>query len=299
MTDSAAGSATAGKLCYRPRMPAGLFGVVAGIASALSFGSADFSGGLAARRSGAMVVAAAVQVVGLVALLAGLAMFRPAVPEPAALWIAVAAGVAGGTGLAALYQGLAIGAMGLVAALSALGSVLIPAVVSGLTGTPLTPLQLAGVALAGSAAMAAGGASREGVSRAALGLAALAALAFGSWYVLLDLGAETGDPLWILVVSRGTSALLLGSIVAVRRSGTALRGGALLVVVAGLLDVGGNIAFVISSGAIPVGLAAALSGLYPLVTMTLARTLLGEALPRLGMVAVGMAIAAVALISLG
>lgn len=280
-------------------MPSTLFGVVAGLASALSFGSADFSGGLAARRSGAMAVAAAVQLVGFVALLVGLAIYRPAVPEAAALWIAVAAGVAGGTGLAALYQGLAIGAMGLVAALSALGSVLIPAVVSALTGTPLTPLRLGGVVLAGVAAAAAGGSSREGVSRAALMLAALAALAFGSWYVLLDLGADAGDPLWILVVSRGTAALLLGSILAFRGGGVALRGGGLLVILAGLLDLAGNIGFVTASGAIPVGLAAALSGLYPLVTMILARVVIGESLPRLGVAAVGMAIAAVALISIG
>ena len=72
-----------------------------------------------------------------------------------------------------------------------------------------------------------------------------------------------------------------------------------LVILAGLLDVGGNIGVVVARDAIPVGLAAALSGLYPLVTMLLARIVVGEALPRLGLLAVGLAIAAVALISLG
>lgn len=280
-------------------MPSALLGIASGLVSALSFGSADFSGGLASRRSHAMAVAAAVQAVGLVALLAGLAIFRPPPPAADALLIGVAAGVAGGIGLAALYRGLSIGAMGLVAALSALGSVVIPVVVGALTGVVLTPLQLAGVGLAGLAAMAAGGASREGVSRAALLLAGVAALAFGSWYVLLDLAAEAGDPLWVLVVSRASSALLIGSLVTVRRGRRDLRGVLRLVVVAGLLDVGGNIGFVTASGQIPVGLAAALSGLYPLVTMLLARLLLREELPRLGVAAVGMAIGAVALISLG
>lgn len=280
-------------------MPSALLGLASGLASALSFGSADFSGGLAARRAGAMAVAAAVQVVGLLVLLVGLAIFRPTLPGGAALSIALAAGIAGGIGLAALYQGLAIGAMGLVAALSALGSVTIPALVGTLTGTPLSPLQLAGVGLAALAAMAAGGASREGVSRTALLLAGLAALAFGSWYVLLDLGTEAGDPLWVLVVSRASSAVLIGSLVAVRGGTTGLRAVAALVVLAGLLDVGGNITFVTATGHIPVGLAAALSGLYPLVTMVLARLLIGEALPRLGLAAVAIAIGAVALISLG
>lgn len=280
-------------------MPSALLGIASGLVSALSFGSADFSGGLASRRSHAMAVAAAVQAVGLVALLVGLAIFRPPPPAADALLIGVAAGVAGGIGLAALYRGLSIGAMGLVAALSALGSVAIPVVVGALTGVVLTPLQLAGVGLAGLAAMAAGGASREGVSRAALLLAGVAAVAFGSWYVLLDLAADSGDPLWVLVVSRATSAVLIGSLVTVRRGRRGLRGVLGLVVVAGVLDVGGNIAFVTASGQIPVGLAAALSGLYPLVTMLLARVLLREELPRLGIAAVAMAICAVALISLG
>ena len=45
---------------------------------------------------------------------------------------------------------------------------------------------------------------------------------------------------------------------------------------AGLLDVGGNVLFVLAREAIPIGLAAALVGLYPVVTMLLARFVIGE-----------------------
>ena len=280
-------------------MPSAIFGISAGIAAAVSFGAGDFSGGLAARRAGGILVAAAAQVVGLLALLVGAAVLQPPAPEIGALAIGMAAGVAGGIGLAALYAGLALGAMGLVAALSSLGSVVIPVLVGAIAGTLLAPLQLAGVGLAGMAAMTAGGASRVGVSRAALALAGVAALAFGSWYVLLDLGATAGDPLWVLLASRLSSALLIGGVVAMRGTTGGVRRVAPLVILAGLLDVGGNIGFVVARDAIPVGLAAALSGLYPLVTMLLARIVAGEALPRLGLLAVGLAIAAVALISLG
>ena len=61
--------------------------------------------------------------------------------------------------------------MGLVAALSGLGSVTVPVVVGAVSGVVLAPLQLLGVGMAGLAAMAAGGASREGVSGRALVLA--------------------------------------------------------------------------------------------------------------------------------
>ena len=280
-------------------MPTAILGITAGIAAAMSFGAGDFSGGLAARRAGGLLVAAAVQWVGLLALLVGAVVLRPPAPDGGALGVGLAAGVAGGIGLAALYAGLALGAMGLVAALSSLGSVVIPVLFGAITGTVLAPLQLAGVGLAGIAAMTAGGASRAGVSRAALALAGVAALAFGSWYVLLDLAAAAGDPLWVLLASRASSAVLVTGVVVTRGRAGALRGVAPLVVLAGLLDVGGNIGFVVARDAIPVGLAAALSGLYPLVTMLLARVVLGEALPRLGLVAVGLAITAVVLISLG
>ena len=280
-------------------MPTAFLGITAGIAAALSFGAGDFSGGLAARRAGGFLVAAAVQWVGLLALLVGVVVLRPPAPDVGALGIGLAAGVAGGLGLAALYAGLALGAMGLVTALSSLGSVVIPVLVGALTGTVLAPLQLAGVGLAAIAAMTAGGASRAGVSRAALALAGVAALALGSWYVLLDVAASAGDPLWVLLASRASSAVFISAVVAVRGRPSGLRQVGPLVVLAGLLDLGGNIGFVIARDAIPVGLAAALSGLYPLVTMLLARVILGEALPRLGLVAVALAITAVALISLG
>jgi hypothetical protein len=277
----------------------GVLGILASLAGAASFGSGDFAGGLASRRAGGLAVAAAAQVVGLSALVVGLVALRPPLPGTDGLLIGLAAGIAGGVGLAALYVGLAIGAMGLVAALSGLGSVTVPVVVGAVAGVVLSPLQLVGVGLAGLAAMAAGGASREGVSGRALVLAGIAALAFGSWYVLLDLAATTADPLWGLVISRATSAVLIGAIALVGGRAAGLRPVAALVVLAGLLDVGGNVLYVVGRSQIPVGLAAALTGLYPLGTMLLARFVLKEALPPLGLVAVGLAIGAVALISLG
>ena len=85
---------------------------------ALSYGLADFAGGLATRRAPVFVVTAVVQVAGLVALL-------PAMPIAGGTlsWAAVGWGVlaaAGGTGGLLLYlRALAVGPMGVVAPLSA------------------------------------------------------------------------------------------------------------------------------------------------------------------------------------
>jgi drug/metabolite transporter (DMT)-like permease len=68
---------------------------------------------------------------------------------------------------------------------------------------------------------------------------------------------------------------------------------------AGALDVAANGMVVLAFATVPVGIAAALSGTYPLATMLLARTFLGEALPRLGLLAVLLGVSGIVLISIG
>ena len=272
-------------------------GIAAGLFSALSFGAGDFAGAFAARRAGAIVVVAGAHVVGLIALLVGLALIRPEVPDPSAILVGLSAGVAGAIGLATLYRGMSLGSMGLVTSLSGAGSLVIPLAAGALIGASIGGWQLVGVACAAAAAAAAGGASRDEVGRRALLLAGAAAVGFGTWYVLLDLAARGGDPLWALVFSRATSAALTTAF-AVRRFDRS-RFPARIVIAAGLFDVGGNALYVVARGVIPIGLAAALTGLYPIVTMVLARVVLGERLPRLGQLGVGLAMLGIVLISVG
>lgn len=273
------------------------FGVPAGILSALSFGAGDFAGAVAARRAGALVVVAGAHGIGLVALLLAAAVVRPPFPGGDAIAIGLLAGVAGAVGLAALYRGMSLGSMGLVTALSGAGSLAIPLGAGVLLGADASGVQLLGVGFAAAAAVAASGASRGDLGRKALLLAGLAAVAFGAWYVLIDLAARAGDPLWALVFSRAASAGLT-ALAAIRRLG---RGPfpVRIVTAAGLFDVGGNALYVVASDGLPVSLAAALTGMYPVVTMLLARVLLGEHLSRLGQLGVLLALTGVVLISVG
>ena len=272
-------------------------GVAAGLLAALSFGSGDFAGAIAARRAGALVVVAGAHGIGLVALLIGVAILRPELPPVDAVLLGLAAGIAGAVGLAALYRGMSLGAMGIVASLSGAGSLAFPLVAGALIGAAITPAQLVGVACAAVAAAAAGGATRDELGRRALLLAGAAAAGFGTWYVLLDLAATAGDPLWALVCSRAMSAALSGAIAIGRfdRSRFPWR----IVVAAGLLDVGGNALYVVAREIVPIGLAAALTGLYPVVTMLLARVVIGERIPVLGQVGVALALVGIVLISAG
>lgn len=273
------------------------FGVPAGILSALSFGLGDFAGAVAARRAGALAVVAGAHAVGLVVLVGAAILLRPPLPGAGAIGLGLGAGIAGMIGLAALYRGMAIGRMGLVTALSGSGALAIPLVAGALLGARVTPLQLAGIACAAAAAVAASGVSRTEMGRQALLLAGLAATAFGAWYVLVGMAASEGDLLWALVCSRASSSLLaaLAAVGRIERGRFPLR----VVVAAGIFDVGGNAFYIIAQQVLDYGPAAALSGLYPIVTMLLARFALGERLPPLGLAGVALAVAGVVLISIG
>jgi drug/metabolite transporter (DMT)-like permease len=277
-------------------------GIVLGIGSAASFGAGDFFGGMATRRARGILVAAGSQLVGALALLVLLVAVRPELTDVSALWIGAAAGAVGGTGVAALYRALSMGSMGLVAAISGIGSVLLPLGFDVFVArAPIGPWQIVGVICAATAGVAAAGAIRQGVSGRAVGLAALAAVAFGAWFVLLDLAARH-DAIWALSSSRASASVLMCGLVVIAARGTVRAGVASawpLILCSGLLDVGGNGFFVLSSAQISVGLAAALSGIYPLGTMLLARIVLRESLPPLGLLGVGLALAGVVLISLG
>lgn len=273
-------------------------GIAFGLASAVSFGAGDFAGGAAARRASGLAVAAAAQAVGWALLLVVLAVVRPALPNAGSLLAGIAAGIAGAIGVAALYRGLSMGSMGIVAALSGAGAISIPLIASLLSGAAISAPEIVGVACIGAAAAAGSGATTEGVSWRALGFAGVAAIGFGLWYVLLA-QAATGDALWALVASRASGALFIGTVAISRRALGGVRRVRRLVLISGVCDVGGNALYVAAGALLPVGLAAALSGIYPLVTMGAARLILRERLPPLGMLGVAFALAGIILISLG
>jgi drug/metabolite transporter (DMT)-like permease len=276
-------------------------GVLWGVATGAAWGVADFAGGLASRRAAPIAVTAGSQVIGLVGLLVALLVLRPDAPLGETLALGALAGLAGGLGLAFLYQALATGSMGLVSALSGAGASVIPLLVTVALGAELSLVAVVGVACVVAAAVAASDVSRDAASRNALLLSFGAALGFAGWYLIIDLAAEQG-PLWALTASRTTASALgitLVALTAARASVAALPRLLPLMLAAGGLDVAANVFFVIARDAMSVALAAPLSGLYPLATMVLARVVLGERLPRLGLFSVLLAVAGIVLISLG
>src|SRR5262245_12786639 len=111
----------------------------------LLWGVGDFLGGLAARRIAALAVVVVSQAIGLACLLFVVVVSGDPFPGVVPLLPAVGAGVAVLTGITAFYRGLAIGAMGIVAPISAAGPI-VPLAVDAAHGSTPTSLQWLGIA---------------------------------------------------------------------------------------------------------------------------------------------------------
>jgi len=279
-------------------VPADPAAVLYGLASAASWGAGDFSGGVASKRSPLLGVLAAGQAVGAsIVVLLALAAREPAPPPASVAW-SVAAGAAGAVGLAALYRGLAIGRMGIVAPVSAVLCAALPVAAGALEeGIPPSP-KLAGFALALAGIWLVAGADRSARGGAAgLGLALVAGLGFGGFLVLMDRGAA-GGTFWPLAAARATSlGLALGAALALGRPFAPSRAALPVALLSGAFDAGGNAFFVLASQAGRLDVAAVLSSMYPASTVARAALLLREPVSRrqgAGIVAVLAAIALIA-----
>jgi drug/metabolite transporter (DMT)-like permease len=250
------------------------------LSGAALWGVGDFLGGLTSRRLAVLAVLTISQAVGL----AGVALWVWTAGDPfpglSEILPAAAAGVAGLIGLAALYRGLAVGAMGIVAPISA-ASPLVPLAVDAARGVTPTVLQCLGIVLVllGSVALSREP-SRVGSGRiaAGAGLAVVAALGFGGFVVGLDAGSDESAP-WAVVAARSASVAVALSAAAL--TATSLRPPVRFVpvlVAVGAFDTGANVCVAFATTRGSAGIVAVLSALYPIVTVVLARLVLAERL---------------------
>jgi drug/metabolite transporter (DMT)-like permease len=268
---------------------------------AISWGTGDFFGGLASRKAHVLTVLAISQAVGLVGVLSWAVATGATVPGAGDALPAAGAGAAGAIGLAALYRGMAVGAMGIVAPISAV-SPIVPLTVDLVHGVAPTALQWAGIATAmvGVALLARepGSLSRTGVA-AGVSLALLAALGFGLFVVGLD-AASDGGATWAVVIARATSTVL--SLAALTIVAAPFRPPSRLlptIAVVGVFDTTANVLVAVATTRGSAGIVAVLSALYPLATIALARLFLAERLDRPRRVGGVLALGGAALVAVG
>ena len=118
------------------------------LAAALCWGTSDFSGGYASRRSDSFLVTALSHAVGFILMLALALFLHPDLPSRSSQLWAAAAGALGGVALLLFYRALSQG-MGVAAPVSAVLGAAIPAAFTMITHGPPGKLGLAGFLLAG------------------------------------------------------------------------------------------------------------------------------------------------------
>jgi len=239
------------------------------------------------------------QLAGVVMALT-LALVRgESVPGPVDIGWSAVAGALGVVGITALYRGLAVGRMGVVAPVTGVLAALIP-VVAGfvLEGIP-GPVVLVGIGAALVSVVLVTMVEDEGGGRAGLGLAVLA----GSMLGLLGVAfAQISDGAVFapLVVVRGVEAVLLIAFIVVTRSEWRAAPRIVPAIAAvGIADMAGNAFYLLAVQTGALAVAAVVSSLYPVTTVVLATLLLGERVTRSHAAGVALAALAIALIGLG
>jgi len=124
--------------------------ILLGLMAGLTWGAADFAGGLATRRASPSRVVLIAHGLSLV-LLGAFSLRLPVVFNPGAIGIALLSGIAGGIGLMLFYEALALGAMGLSAAVAGLLTAVLPVVLAVRKEGLPAPLQVAGFGVAAAA----------------------------------------------------------------------------------------------------------------------------------------------------
>jgi uncharacterized membrane protein len=277
------------------------------LSSAVFYGSADFFGGLTARRANTIATVFVSQFAGLVLLLVVLP-FLPAATVSSRDWIwGIVAGFSGGIGVALLYRALAIGTMAVVAPITAVCAAMIPVLFGFAMGERLHALTIVGIALAFIAIIlvsqprTSGDADvqRSGPRRffpPGVLLALLAGVIVGLFF--LSLARTTGGAgMWPLIAARITSIALFGLIAVV--SGRSLRmntSATTTAVAGGALDMLANALYLLAARVGPLSIVVTLASLYPAGTVILARLVLGERLSFVQAAGMVCALAAVVII---
>jgi drug/metabolite transporter (DMT)-like permease len=271
---------------------------LAGFSAAL-YGSADFCGGLAARRASVVPVMIFSQLAGLAALL----LVLPFLPAASAgvtdlMWGALA-GCALAGGLTLLYHGLATGKMSVVAPVTAVLAVIVSALAGFAASDRLSGAAWGGVALALAAIVLVGqdGApANAGGERAVRGLggALLAGALLGLFLTALKQTAPASG-LLPLIPARLSAAAVLALFAVFRRPPFGgVRSAAWLILAGGALDVFANVFYLLAARLGTLTVAATLTSLYPASTIVLARIVLRERLRAAQQI--GIACAAVAIV---
>ncbi len=274
-------------------------GILLALVSAIIWGSGDFTGGYATRRSSQYQVLTLSALSGLVVLSAAALLIQESFPSLRSTIWAMLAGISGAVGIAALYRALSTGHAARVAPVTGVIDTALPVLYGILSAGWPTPMRLLGfgLALLGIWFVSAGRDAKDGAARQELLLACLAGVGFGGFLIFLGL-VEQGKIFTPLIVARVFT--LCTGLVLIQHSRLPLPAlhtnpPALL---AGLLDAGGNLFYILAKQYTRLDTAAVLSSLYPAFTVLLAGLILKEKVSFTQLLGLALCLAAISLITI-
>ncbi|HZV80523.1 MAG TPA: DMT family transporter [Candidatus Binatus sp.] len=277
-------------------------GIALALAAAFIYGAADFLGGLATKRNDVRVVVLLSGGAGLIIAILSLPVFGNGAPLERDLVLGAGVGLAGVIGIAALYRGLAIARMSVVAPITAVIAAAVPIAYGLLRGERPSVGAIVGIVLALVAVALVSSSSDEDVAgqpepkRTGIALALISGLGFGFVYVLL---AASSRGAWPLVASRTTFLIVLGLTALIWRPAKLASGTGRLAVTSGALDMGANLLYLLALRHTLVSIAAVIASLYPASTVMLARMVLHERLQMVQWIGVACALVGVVLMARG
>ena len=268
---------------------------VLALLASLTYGAADFLGGLMGRRIPVTVLILWSQTVSLVMALIAAVIFPAERVTQADIGWGAFAGAAGILGIYFLYQGLAQGRMAVVSPVAALVGAILPMGVGIAMGDRPLPVEWIGIALALPAIwLIAAVGDLQHLNGLLHGV--MAGVGFGAFFAGI---AQTGDGsgFWPLVAARITLVAVVGLVAHRQRLGPPPAGARLAVAAVGAGDMLANVFVLLAFRSGMLTLVAVLTSLYPAITVLLAVWILSEPIglrQRLGLL---LALLAVALIA--
>lgn len=276
--------------------------IIFGLLSALSWGGGDFCGGLASRKSGAYRVVLFADFIGLAFLTGALILFKETMLPMPKMVLAIFAGIFGTAGLVALYHAMSIGLMSVATPVSALLAAVLPVIVGIATEGWPTINKTAGFGLAFVAVWLVAldeNQKSHAVRIKDLLIPLLSGVCFGTYFILIHQASETAI-IWPMLVSRlaGTLTVIIFMLVTKKDWRSNVIAVWPLIVLNGVLDVGGNLFYILAGQQGRLDIAAVMSSLYPGATVLLAWLVLKEKINKLQTAGILLALGAIALLTI-
>ena len=273
-------------------------GALLALISSIAWGSADVAGGLGARRVGSVRIIAVNYPAGAIILTVFALFVVPGTIDREVILLSMVTAILGTIGMILLYAALAVGPMGIVSPLTAIGGAAIPVIVGVVRGEPITLLFALGAVLALIAVVLV---SRESgpharITPRALLLSAGAGIAIGFFLTALGIAPE-GSGVWAATLSRwwSTLGMIIVTLILLSRSGLAKWRPYpwAFAIGAGALDALAHGFFQLAAQGCELAVVAVIGSLYPATTLLIAHFLLKERMTRLQWAGVLVALGAV------